>query len=212
MDVKILAICDTEKLYARKLMEAFSRKETSIFQIHAFSTEEELAAFAERTQVEILLISGSMMSRSIDSLKIGKIILLSDGDISEEFPDYETIYKYQSAEHIMKEILCCYADYAKPAAGRYAENKEFAVYGVYSPVDGCGRTCLSEALAGYWGKTKKTLFLNLRTYSFLPEQRNRDDVWDLSDMIYFLRQGKRRFCISWTALSGRLTDLTLFCR
>ena len=111
MDVKILAICDREKQYALKLMEAFCGKKQFGFQVHVFSEVEHLEQFSQKTGIEILLIAGSYMSEKISQMNIGKILLLSDGEIYDEFSDYESIYKYQSAEHIMKEILCHYGQF-----------------------------------------------------------------------------------------------------
>lgn len=193
MDVKIFAICDTEKRYAVKLMEAFGEKKNLGFQIHAFSKVEELKQFATQTQIEVLLISGKIMSEAISRLNIGKIILLSDGEIYEEFSDYERIYKYQSAEHIMKEVLCYYAEYARPVTGIYCRKQEFEVYGVYSPVGRCGKSALAESLAESFGKKKKTLLLDLQSFSALKEQLSDEELWDLADIIYFLRQGKKTF-------------------
>lgn len=193
MDVKILAICDTQKQYAIRLMEAFCEKKNFGFQIHAFSDVEELEQFAARVKIEILLINGSYMNRNLENLEIGKIILLSDGNLSERFSDYESIYKYQSADRIMKEILCSYADYAKPLGGMYSGKNEFEVHGVYSPVGRCGKSALAESLAEKFGRSKRTLLLDLQVYSAQMEQLSDEDLWDLADMIYFLRQGKTTF-------------------
>ena len=193
MDVKVLAICDEEKQYALKLMEAFSDRKNLGFQIHAFSVVEELEQFAARTPVEILLISGRLMSERFHEFHIGKIILLSDGEIYEEFSDYESIYKYQSAEHILKEILCYYAEYAKPVTGMFHGKKEFEVYGVYSPIGRCGKSALAKTLAEKFGKRNKTLLLDLQSYSAYLEQLGEEELWDLADIIYFLRQGKKTF-------------------
>ena len=193
MEVKILAICDTQKQYAIRLMEAFSEKKNFGFQIHAFSDVKELQQFAERVEIEILLITGSYMNRALENLKIGKIFLLSDGSISEGFSEYESIYKYQSADGIMKEILGSYAEYAKPLYGMYSGKKEFEVYGVYSPVGRCGKSSLAECLAKKFGKQKRTLLLDLQSFSAGKEQLEEEELWDLEDMIYFLRQGKTTF-------------------
>lgn len=193
MDVKIFAICDTEKRYAVKLMEAFCEKKNFGFQVHAFSEVEELELFAQQTQIEVLLISGKIMSETISRLNIGKIILLSDGEVYEAFSDYESIYKYQSAEHIMKEILCYYAEYARPVTGMHYGKQEFEVYGVYSPIGRCGKSALAESLARCYGKEKKTLLLDLQSFSALKEQLSEQELWDLADIIYFLRQGKKTF-------------------
>ena len=193
MDVKIFAICDAEKRYAEKLMEAFCERKNFGFQVHAFSRVEELKLFAEHTQIEVLLISGKVMSETVSCLNIGKIILLSDGDVYEEFSDYESIYKYQSADHIMKEVLCYYAEYARPLTGMYYGKQEFEVYGVYSPVGRCGKSALAESLAGHFGRKKKTILLDLQSFSASMEQLSTGELWDLADIIYFLRQGKKTF-------------------
>lgn len=193
MDVKVLAICDAEKQYALKLMEAFCEKKNLGFQVHAFSELVELEQFAVHNQMEILLISGRLMSEKFHYFNIGKIILLSEGEIYEEFSDYESIYKYQSAEHILKEVLCYYAEYAKPVTGMYYGKKEFEVHGVYSPIGRCGKSALARAIAESYGRRKKTLLLDLQSFSAFPEQLGEEELWDLADIIYFLRQGKKTF-------------------
>lgn len=193
MDSKVLAICDEEQQYAIKLMEAFSEKKQLGFQIYAFSEFDKLEIFLKKTQVEILLISGRMMDESICQRNVGKIILLSDGEVCEAFSDYESIYKYQSAEYIMKELLCYYAEFGKALSGVYQGRKQFEIYGVYSPIGRCGKTALAEALARNYGKGRKTLLIDLQSFSALREQLEKEELWDLSDMIYFLRQGKKTF-------------------
>lgn len=193
MDVKVLAICDAEKQYAVKLMEAFCGKKQFGFQVHAFSEVEQLEQFSRKAQIEILLISGRDMSEKVSHMNIGKILLLSDGDVYEDFSDYESIYKYQSAEHIMKEILCHYAEYARPVSGMFYGKKEFEVHGVYSPIGRCGKSVLARALAAAFGKKKKTLLLDLQSFSAREEQLGEEELWDLADMVYFLRQGKKTF-------------------
>lgn len=193
MDVKIFAICDTEKRYAVKLVEAFCAKRDFGFQFHAFSESEELVLFAQQAEVEILLISGKIMSETISRLNVGKIILLSDGEIYETFSNYESIYKYQSAENILKEVLCYYAEYARPVAGMNYGKQGFEVYGIYSPVGRCGKSALAENLAMCYGKEKKTLLLDLQSFSACREQLSDEKLWDLTDLVYFLRQGKKTF-------------------
>ena len=60
-------------------MEVFCEKKTHGFQIHVFSNVAELAIFAHKNELEILLIAGSLMSEEIQRMNIGKIILLTDG-------------------------------------------------------------------------------------------------------------------------------------
>ncbi len=193
MDVKVLAICDAEKQYALRLMEALCEKKNLDFQVRAFSDEIELEQFAADHPLEILLINGRLMSKELEQFHIGKIILLSDGDVYEEFLGFDSIYKYQSADRILKELLCYCAEYARPLTGMYYGKKEFEVHGVYSPIGRCGKSALAEALAEAFGKKKKTILLDLQSFSASLEQRSQEELWDLADMIYFLRQGKQTF-------------------
>lgn len=193
MDVKILAICDTDKQYARRLMEAFCVMEPFVFRVHAFSTEEELHIFARQERIEVLLIAGQLISAPVLEMNAGKIVLLSEGGDRERFPEYEAIYKYQSAEQIMKELLSYYAEYAGTAAESGCYQKEFEVYGVYTPSGAGIQTVFAETLGIAWGKKKKTLLLSFQSYMASPQQYESESVWDLSDMIYFLRQGKKTF-------------------
>ena len=78
-------------------MEAFCSKKQLDFQMHVFSSVEDLEQFVRKKRIEILLISGSLMSKKIIPYEIEKIILLSDGSYYEEFSVYESIYKYQSS-------------------------------------------------------------------------------------------------------------------
>ena len=79
MEVKVLAICDTEVRYAQRLMEVFCEKKNFGFQVHVFSSVEELELFQAQKQIEILLIAGRYMSEKVSFFHVGKIILLSDG-------------------------------------------------------------------------------------------------------------------------------------
>lgn len=192
METKVLAICDTEK-YSIKLMEAFCEKKNLGFQVHAFSEVNELEQYILRTPVEILLISGKKMCEELNRYSIGKIILLSDGEIFDDFSDYEVIYKYQSAEYILKEVLWLYAEYARPMTGMYNKKREFEIHGIFSPIGRCGKTALAESLSKTFGKSRRTLLLDLQSYNAREEQLGENELWDLADIIYFLRQGKQTF-------------------
>ena len=52
---------------------------------------------------------------------------------------------------------------------------------------------LAKSLASVFGRKKKTLLLDLQSFSAREEQLGEEELWDLADMIYFLRQGKKTF-------------------
>jgi hypothetical protein len=93
----------------------------------------------------------------------------------------------------MKEVLCSYAEYGCSGAGMYFGKKEFEIHGVFSPIGRCGKSVLAESLAKAFGKNKKTLLLDLQSFAAKEEQLSDETLWDLADIIYFLRQGKQTF-------------------
>ena len=52
---------------------------------------------------------------------------------------------------------------------------------------------MAKSLASAFGRKKKTLLLDLQSFSAREEQLGEEELWDLADMIYFLRQGKKTF-------------------
>ncbi len=193
MNVKILAICDKELSYAGRLAEAFGERKDLIFRVHAFSTEEQLEEFARKTVPEILLISDRQMSEKIRGLNIRKIILLTAKEVQETAEKEPMIYKYQSAEKIITQMLSHYAEDARPVEGVCGNGEKLEVIGVFSPIGRCGKTRMALSVGKRYAEKCKTLLLNFESYSDFGSRKEQEESWDLSDLVYFLRQGKKTF-------------------
>ena len=85
----MLGIYDVDSNYANSLMEYISDKRGIPFRTVAFTELEALKEFAEKREIDILLISATAMTQDIAEYNIGKIILLTDGNVLVGFKETE---------------------------------------------------------------------------------------------------------------------------
>lgn len=206
MQTKVLAIYDLDEDYANHLMEYISDKQGFPFKVIVFTNEEELVKYVAKNHIEILLVLDEAMKENIDKENIEKIILLSSGEILAEHVDYDYLFKYQSAESIVKEILECYADIHKgevlPICKGSAE-----IIGVYSPIGRVGKTTFSLTLGQVLASDSSVLYINMEEFSafekiFLQSQRG-----DLSDLMYYYKQNPEVLSIKLQAIVGNIHGL-----
>ena len=149
MKSRILAVCDWEETYADRLMEYLNVRQVSPFYVRTFTSITALEDFANQEEIEVVLLSSELLEeltdREMQSLHIGKMILLTQGPVPEELNGMPAIYKYQSAENIIREVLCIYAEEAQPFLQAALLKNEVMLYGVYSPVHRIGKTAFALA-------------------------------------------------------------------
>ena len=116
---RIFAICDAEREYAFRFMEHLRRKQNLSFQIRVFTDPEKLITFAQKTPLDILLISERSMTDAVAGLAVKKLIILSErtGGGRSGF-SYPSLYKYQSTDVIVREIMNSYGADVKREGGR----------------------------------------------------------------------------------------------
>lgn len=193
MNAKILAICDSEINYARRLMEAFAEMQPAIFQIYVFSGIESLELFLKDHKVEILLISDCFPWERLKKYPIRKILKLTEQEFSAKSGEKDRIFKYQPGSKIHKQLLHYYADAPGTESEGFHHEHAMELIGIYSPLGRCGKTGFAVSAAKRIACTRKTLLLNLESYSAFGGEEMQEGCWDLSDLIYFLRQGKKTF-------------------
>lgn len=185
---RIMAIYDTDPLYAARLAEVINQKERIPFAVMAFSSLERLQRFSEETGIELLLISSQSDREKIKNLGIKKIISLSDGDSVKTEEKITSIYKYQSSDNIIREVMACYCDDLEEdvsVSGKVRAN----VIGVYSPVGRCLKTSLALTIGQVLSHESRALYITLEEYSGLPVLTGEEYREDLSDLMYYYNQG-----------------------
>lgn len=185
MDKKILAIFDSEEGYAYRLMDFLGRMENIPFEIHVFTRKDKFFTFAEKEDIQCLLISENAYQPVIEQLKIPHIIILSESGTNLNKALCH-IYKYQSCENVVKEIMAYYTDQVKDAdICLRTVHKKMRIIGIYTPVGRCLQTTFSLTLGQMLARHHKTLYLNFEAYSGLGRMLNREFKNDISDLIYY---------------------------
>lgn len=207
MKTGILAIYDLEVDYANCLMEYISDKRSIPLKTVAFTEKEELLEFASKNYVDILLIAASAMDDNIGQQNIGKIILLSSGNIFSEYIGYSSIYKYQSTENIIREILDYYVEIHKNDGMISIAKGDSEIIGVYSPVRRTGQTTFALTLGQVLSADYSTLYINMEEFAAFDKILGKSYPGDLSDLMYFFRQNPEALPIKLQAVVNNMNGM-----
>ena len=185
----IFAVCDTEIEYAYNFMEYLMQKKNIPFEIQAFTSPEVLIDYAKTHEIEILLISDKAMKDEIRSLPVRQIIILSEGVHSPELDQYPAVYKYQSSDKVIREVMACYGVENEVALAQGSvPKKEMRVIGIYSPIGRTQKTSFALTLGQILGKNHAVLYLNLESCSGFEQLLETHFDKGLSDILYYARQ------------------------
>ena len=114
-----------------------------------------------------------------------------DADVHHSGSDGKyRIYKYQSGENILREIMTFYG-HNTAASKRKASGRHSKLYLIYSPIGRSGKTRFALALTRVLQKDMKPLYLTLEEVS--SHHLADDDVMcrgTLSEAMYFYKEGK----------------------
>lgn len=188
MKKSIFAVCDLDASYACNLTEYLNERKSTPFEVQAFTNVESLELFAKENEIEILLISTRAMCNEIKELAIKRTIILSEGEKLEDLEEYPFVYKYQSSDLLLSEVMEYYAaDHPRSHFLTTASHKT-KLYAVYSPIGRTRKTFFSLALGEILAERKKVLYVNLESFSGFEELFGMTYRADISDLIYFSRQ------------------------
>lgn len=185
----ILAICDAEEEYASKLAEYLNLKEDFPFQVRYFTSPERLLQFANTQLVEVVLTSEEWES-SLFEKRTEWIILSLKKEGKNTEKEIHSVMKYQSCENLMKEVLQILADHPLKCS-HIARGVSLKIIGLYSPVKRSLQTSFGITMGQLLAKKGRTLYINLEGFSGLNVMLKRNFQRDLSDLLYYLKNGKQ---------------------
>lgn len=188
MKKSIFAVCDLEASYACNLMDYLNERRTTPFEVQAFTNIASLEAFARENEIEILLISTRAMCNEIRDLPVKRTIILSEGEKLQDLEEYPFVYKYQSSDQILSEVMEYYVENHPQPHVLSVGTKKTKIYGIYSPIGRTRKTAFALALGEILAETKQVLYLNFEEFSGFEELFQISYKTDLSDLIYFARQ------------------------
>ncbi len=200
---KIMAILTGEAAYARELAAFLSSKEEFLYKPVTFTDVQAYLRFERENSVDLLLCDRGMEPGERPEAP-KKICILSEySTVGEDEGGRGSIFKYQSSERLMQDILSCLGTEDKarqiprrPKLSDPAECLGFAVpaaepasrfrlIGVCSPIGGSRCSTLSLALADHLAGKGATLFVSMDPFFSLNGSRE-PEARDLSELIYFL--------------------------
>ena len=203
----ILAVCDSEAEYSYGLADYLSTGKGFPFEVQAFTSLANLKEFAKKHPISIALVAQKDYEDRLRQLSIDHIILLREEKESLATEE-KTLWKYQSCEKLMRELLEWIAEegiMGRPIAG----GKQMKLVGIYSPVGKCLKTSFSFVLGQLLGKKHKVLYLNLECYSGLGKLLKKEFTTDMSELLYYLQNTPERFAYRMGSMTERVGGLDI---
>ncbi len=188
MKKEIFAVCDLEASYALKLMEFIQEKQGAAFEVQAFTKVKSLCEFAQNHEIALLLISAQAASREVRELPVGKMMILSEGEVRKELEEYPCVYKYQASDSLISEVMGYYA-VEKRTASHALLKKNMRCIAVYSPIKRVLKTSFALTLGQILARDRRVLYLNLESFSGLSWMMEKEFGADVADLMYFVKRG-----------------------
>lgn len=190
MNNAVLAICDEELDYAAHLADYLGRKEGKFSETRVFTNGKSLEDFLAKHRIDILLMGEGIFRQRKEWANVRQLVLLSEGTmVAEELSrEQASIYKFQSAENIWRELNDIYAMNEKPQGRKKAQGEETRVFAVFSPCGGSRKTIFSIGLGEILARKKKVLYINLECFSGISRQIFENSMEGLSELLYYIRE------------------------
>lgn len=185
---RIMAVYDVDPFYANKFAEFANEKEKTPFTAVAFTSLARLKAYANKQEVELLLVGDEVREEELENINVNQIIRLSETGI-QKTENTPSVYKYQASDRVLREVMACYQGKAEPEELRISGIKS-RIIGIYSPIGRCGKTGFAMTLGQVLAKNEKVLLLCLEDFSVLSRMTGTEYAGTLSELLYYFRQGE----------------------
>ncbi len=201
MSGRSLVICDQEEGYAAAFAVFLTRKKELAFQVQVCDSLSQVTSVLEEHPIDILLLGGSYPAGERGKLKAGSIFVLTESCNVKTNPKEMAVYKYQSGEAILAEIIssCSREDEAGDLYIRSVKTRKARVIGIFSPVHRSGKTSYGLKLGQELAASANVLYLNMELYGgiggYFPEEGH-----TLADALYYSRQENKNLGLILTTL------------
>lgn len=216
----ILAFFDEDQIYSDRFKKFASAHSNCPFTVYSFHDYKELEHFSQDHPIELLVGSetkkseygsgaishGETMDKELSEAyesSLYKIPAKSLIRLSESPPEAlsgsvkrgsghngHEIYKYQSGESILREIISLYGK--KDIGAQIRNTDDLAkLYLIYSPIGRSGKTTFARSLTKALHRECNSLYITLEEVSD-PEDSHCDSLFHdtLSEAFYFFKEGK----------------------
>ncbi len=187
-----IVICDCDEDYAKALALFFVARKEVALQVKVCSTLAQAEMIEEEEEIDILLLAQDYDREERKKQKAKKIFLLCEKQNAEKNAAETALYKYQSGERILGEILKECEEIFVPGRpfGRQQAAGAEQVIGIFSPIHRIGKTLYALQLGEELAKTGNVLYLNLEVYGGVDGYFEEGEQ-TLTDLLYCARQEKQ---------------------
>lgn len=201
MKSKNLVICDTEEEYAKALGMFFMQKKELRMQVHICSKPDNSDDLGERLKADILLSAAEYVEQMREKVPAEKIFVLGTGERLKQDIAYPVLYKYQSGERMLCEILkeCSEMFETGSEVRNMSSGENQKIIGVFSPVHRIGKTEYALGLGEEMAESENVLYLNLEIFSGI-DGHFKENAQTLTDVLYYARQEKGNLGLMLTTL------------
>lgn len=185
MRKEIFAICDPDREYAESFAGYIIQRKMLPFAISAFTSSSTLLEFGKDKKIDLLLINPELLTREVRELSLGTLVLLTDGEAPQAGEGLPCVNKFQACPEVIRRTMEHYDGEENRGGTVSTVKKKAELIGVHSPVNRCGKTIFALTLAQLLGRTAKTLYINMETYSGFDTLFGRKFARTITDLLYY---------------------------
>ncbi len=203
-----LVICDKDKQYAYKIAGYINNKPGFPFEVRVPDSLDEIVNKKTSMNIDLFLVDEDVAEEFRAYVPGTDTIYLSGNSLKREgFKDM--IYKYQSVDGMIKEILL-YASSRDDLKNLISRKSQMKIIGLFSPIGRSGQTGLGLAVGQLLSRDHRTLFISMDCYGSISEE-NVNIPWsgDLSDLLYSVNNDSKDIATLIGGASGSLGSLDI---
>lgn len=201
MQQLVVAVCDRDSVYGRKLSEYWMQKQ-ELSEVRYIGQEEELDSCLEKEEADVCLVSPELLqalskegirnptcnAESIHGVEAAGpiVICLAEETVTEELAAYPCICKYQSADEILRQVYHHLA--GRPMARKQQNYRKSCTIGLCTPWYHGNALLAGIAMGRCLSRRGRVLYINSRGYPGWYGEGQADEVQNLSDIILSLRK------------------------
>ncbi len=189
MKYGLIAICDEDSDYANSLAAYFRIKGSLASEIIVFTEYDHFTHFEDIQNIDILIMQEDFLD-SITNPSHGNLFILCENQTRYDYEDAHKIYKYNSAEEILRIIMANYDIHAGTQHFAFHKYKKSKIIGIASPIGRCGKTSFSLSLGLKLSQNNSCLFITFDECNFLRISLFRKEHISSSfaDILYYFLQ------------------------
>lgn len=184
-----LVILEEEEDYLLGLSCYIKKKFHNSLQVNSFRSLEKVKQFLKSKREIDIFLSGILLSDSQEKEFGAKQYIYLGNENIRESNGRSMLYKYQPKDALLKNFVTV-CDF-KGIAGINLGERKTDFIGIYSPVARCGKTTMALTMAQLLSEEKKVIYVSLETWPGFDRYLGNYCGMNLSDLIYFIKQGKK---------------------